>query len=219
MSDKKSLSSYLKFIPFLLIVGWACTRWPINGWQSLVWLAALVATAFIRAPHEPAYKANTIVKSGKSGLDNMLMIGMVLCAMALPMLTLITDWLSFADYEMAPALCYLGAALLIPGVWLFWRSHADLGRNWSPTVEVHNEQTLVTSGVYAKIRHPMYAAFWLMAIAQPFLVHNWIGGSLLIPIFAWLYFNRIPKEEAFMREKFPTQYEQYCAKTGRVLPI
>ena len=35
---------------------------------------------------------------------------------------------------------------------------------------------LVTNGIYRRIRHPMYSAFWLWAIAQALLLPNWIAG-------------------------------------------
>jgi protein-S-isoprenylcysteine O-methyltransferase Ste14 len=38
-------------------------------------------------------------------------------------------------------------------VWLFWRSHADLGRNWSPSLELREGHELVTEGVYRYVRH------------------------------------------------------------------
>lgn len=45
-------------------------------------------------------------------------------------------------------------AVLFFAVWLLWRSHADLGRNWSPMLEIRQEQSLATQGVYRLIRHP-----------------------------------------------------------------
>jgi protein-S-isoprenylcysteine O-methyltransferase Ste14 len=51
----------------------------------------------------------------------------------------------------------IGTALLGAAIWLFWRSHRDLGKNWSPSLEISAQQTLITHGVYRTIRHPMYA--------------------------------------------------------------
>ncbi len=42
-------------------------------------------------------------------------------------------------------------------LWLMWRAYADLGRNWSPKIEIGEGQKLVTDGVYRYIRHPIYA--------------------------------------------------------------
>ncbi len=48
--------------------------------------------------------------------------------------------------------------------WLFWRPHIGLGRNWSPSLQLREEHTLVTKGVYHSIRHPMFASMWLSAL-------------------------------------------------------
>jgi protein-S-isoprenylcysteine O-methyltransferase Ste14 len=50
---------------------------------------------------------------------------------------------------------------LVIGLWLFYRSHADLGTNWSITLEIREQHRLITQGVYRRIRHPMYSALGL----------------------------------------------------------
>ena len=82
----------------------------------------------------------------------------------------------FADYPFRPALAWIGAAVFVSSLWLFHRTHKDLGRNWSVTLEICDRHSLVTSGVYRHVRHPMYSAFWLWAIAQSPLLPNWIAG-------------------------------------------
>lgn len=101
---------------------------------------------------------------------------------------------------------------------LFVRAHADLGRSWSPAVIIKPHHRLVTSGIYRHIRHPMYAAFWLWALAQPLLLWNWLAGWGFLPAFALLYFLRVPREERVLLEHFGDAYREYMAHTGRVLP-
>ena len=76
--------------------------------------------------------------------------------------------------------------MLVAAGWLFWRSHADLGRNWSVHVRVREGHTLVTSGVYSWIRHPMYAALLLAAAGLISVLHNW---SLRPPCCWWRFFS------------------------------
>jgi protein-S-isoprenylcysteine O-methyltransferase Ste14 len=42
----------------------------------------------------------------------------------------------------------------------------------------------MTHGVYRLIRHPMYAAIWLLSLAQGLLLHNWLAGWAGIALFA-----------------------------------
>ena len=72
--------------------------------------------------------------------------------------------------------------------------------------------------VYARIRHPVYAVAWLWALSQPLLLHNWIAGVLSIPAFAALYILRTPQEESMMRDHFGNVWDNYAARTGRLLP-
>jgi protein-S-isoprenylcysteine O-methyltransferase Ste14 len=64
----------------------------------------------------------------------------------------------------------------------------------------------------------MYAANWLMMLAQALLLSNWIAGLSGLVTFAFMYFLRVGKEEQMMLQEFGEQYQQYMAKTGRVMP-
>ena len=81
------------------------------------------------------------------------------------------------------------------------------------------EQSLVTNGVYAYIRHPVYAAMFLWAIAQPLLIHNWVAGFGLLILFTPLYLTRMPREEKMLTEHFGETYQSYKQKTNRLTPF
>lgn len=193
-------------------------RWREYGWGSLVWLAAFAAMFLIRTPHSMRNRANVIVESRKGTDDKLLLAGMFLAMMLLPILHLATGLFDFAGYTLPDWATFIGVVMQLPFLWLFWRSHADLGRNWSPGLEIREGHGLVTGGIYGRIRHPMYAAIWISALSQPLLIHNWIAGALVIPAFAAMWFLRVPNEEALMRRRFGTAYDDYAARTGRVVP-
>ena len=202
----------------LSMVVLAVWRWEINGWGSLVWIAGILLMNVIRAPFARQTQDNTIVESRKTLVEKLLLAGMMV-GMLFPLLYLTTDVLSFADYG-APVWATVGGSILLAaGLWLFWRSHADLGRNWSVTLELREDHGLVTSGVYKRIRHPMYSAIWLVVLVQPLLIHNWIAGPAGIVAFGVMYAIRTPREEAMMREQFGEAYDDYCKKSGRLFPL
>ena len=90
------------------------------------------------------------------------------------------------------------------------------GKNWSVSLEIRDEHQLVTDGLYRYVRHPMYSSFWLWAIAQFFLLPNWVAGLAGLIGVAILYFFRVGKEEAMMRGRFGEAYDQYsCAHRAR----
>lgn len=135
-----------------------------------------------------------------------------------PLVYVFSPLLSFADHAL-PLWCgALGVVLLLAGDWLFWRAHKDLGANWSPALEIRQSHTLVTEGIYRRIRHPMYSSLWLLVIAQAMILPNYIAGfSGLIP-FAALYFVRVRHEERMMAREFGSAYDDYCRRTGRLFP-
>ena len=76
----------------------------------------------------------------------------------------------------------------------------------------------MTEGVYRYVRHPMYSAFWLWAIAQALLLPNFIAGLSGLVGFGTLYFFRVGQEERLMLDAFGVEYGDYMARTGRVVP-
>ena len=82
----------------------------------------------------------------------------------------------FANYPFQPTIASAGLLLAVGALTMFYLTHRALGRNWSVTLEVRQSHKLVTDGIYERVRHPMYTAFWLWALAQALLLPNWIAG-------------------------------------------
>lgn len=213
-----SPTAILTMLLCLVLIVFTLVQWQASRWSELVWLAAFVAMVAIRTPYAHRNRANTIVVARNDLVERFLLVAMFLTMMVLPLVYLATGIFGFADYEMPDWATGIGAVLQLPFLWLFWRSHADLGRNWSPGLEIRQDHGLVTSGVYARMRHPMYGAIWLSALAQPLLIHNWIAGALVIPAFAAMWFVRTPHEEAMLRASFGDAYDAYARRTGRLFP-
>ncbi len=87
-----------------------------------------------------------------------------------------------------PILAWLGTAVFAVSLWLFFRVHKELGRNWSDLLEVREKHVLVTDGLYRYVRHPMYTAFFMWAVAQLLLLPNWIAGPAGLVGFGILFF-------------------------------
>jgi protein-S-isoprenylcysteine O-methyltransferase Ste14 len=212
------LPSLVAAVACVVLIVLAALRWPENEWGALVWLGAFVLVVAIRAPHALRNRANAIVAARRDATDNVLLLALLLLGMVLPLLQIATHALAFADYALPQWATATGAVMQVPGVWLYWRSHADLGLNWSPSLEMRQDHGLVTNGIYRGIRHPMYASMWLLSLSQPLLIHNWLAGALVVPVFAAMWFLRVPREEAMMRDRFGADYEAYSLRAGRLFP-
>lgn len=186
-------------------------------WFKGAFLLGIVAQIVIRMPYNRQRQQTAVTTDRVSGQEKVL-LGLLFVSLVVPLIYSFTDWLAFADYRLPLWAGIVGVLLLILSLWLFWRAHADLGRNWSPSLQIMESHTLITKGIYQSIRHPMYASQWVFVIAQLLLLPNWIAGPATLLVFAPFYFLRVPQEEQMMTEQFGAAYRAYMAKTGRVLP-
>ena len=124
----------------------------------------------------------------------------------------------FADYSFQPVMAWLGAALFVGALWLFYKVHRELGRNWSDSLEVREQHALVTDGLYRYVRHPMYTAFFMWAVAQVLLLPNWIAGPAGLVGFGTLFLFRVGREEQMMLDNFGDAYRAYMKRTARLIP-
>lgn len=186
------------------------------------WLALLIVGAVIRGVYVRRYGKPKISDDLNTGVDKLLLLLSGVGMQLIPIVYLLTGWLDFADYGLPAAaslaLGVVGALFFAVGIWLLWRSHADLGRNFAPTLQIVEDHSLVTDGVFRRIRHPMYAAHLLWAIGQMLLLQNWIAGPAFLVVQIPLYLRRIPAEERMMLEQFGDEYREYMKRTGRLIP-
>jgi protein-S-isoprenylcysteine O-methyltransferase Ste14 len=185
---------------------------------KIVFLVSFVIGSIVRRIYTRGYRRVRAAEERRTWWDSVLVLASSVGLILLPFIYLCTDRLRFADYHLPAWMGWVGAPTFAAAVWLLWRSHVDLGKNWSPVVRVHEGHTLVTHGVYRRIRHPMYAAHWLWGLAQFLLLHNWIAGPALLVFFAPLYFLRVTREEQMMIDQFGEEYRAYMGRTGRLLP-
>ncbi len=182
------------------------------------YLTGLIVGSFIRAWYLRKYKQDRKAIFREEGFTVGLLASLWGVAILLPLLHMFTRWLSLADYDLPAWAGWTGIVIFAVAMWLLWRSHADLGRNWRVTTEFREKHTLVTGGVFRYVRHPMYSAHLLWGIAQVLLIHNWIAGLASLVIFFPFYILRVRREEQKMLEQFGEEYRTYMSHTGRISP-
>jgi protein-S-isoprenylcysteine O-methyltransferase Ste14 len=185
---------------------------------TALYFAALIVQIIIRAPFNKRRKLEKMSERRVTGQEIFILSLLLLGGFIIPVIYAATDWLDFANYTLPAWAGWLGVLLLVAGLFIFWRAHADLGLNWSPSLEIREKHELITNGIYGVIRHPMYASQWLVVIAQPLLLQNWIAGFLNLLAFLLFYRLRVQAEEQLMLETFGDQYQAYMQKVGGVLP-
>jgi len=119
----------------------------MNPWVAkAVVLGATVVMIAIRAPHGQRSRAVKVVENRKGRLEVALLV-LALLGSVVPIVWVVLPLLSFADYALHPVPLALGILCFAVGLWLFHRSHEDLGTNWSITLEVRERHRLIVHGV------------------------------------------------------------------------
>jgi protein-S-isoprenylcysteine O-methyltransferase Ste14 len=185
---------------------------------KIIWLVFIVGWVVLR--QQPGHRSRkTAVRYSGRNWREFGLLGISLCGLGVvPLIYVTTRFPRFADYPVVPALTYLGIVAAAICLWLFYRTHRDLGHNWSVSLDLRERHTLVTTGVYALVRHPMYSGFWLMALAQLLLLPNWVAGPAGLVGFGILFFGRVGREEDMMISAFGDEYRVYMQRTARVVP-
>lgn len=181
------------------------------------WLGIFIEMG-IRAPLRKTWKSSVKVDSRVSVTEKILLGLLSVFMFFLPLVYTLTPWLDFANYTLPGWMGWAGVVILAGALFVFIRAHRDLKANWSPSLEIFQEHSLVTGGIYGLIRHPMYASQWLWVIAQILLLQNWLAGPLDLVFFIPFYFLRVRAEEKMMLDTFGESYRAYMRQTGGVLP-
>ena len=127
-------------------------------------------------------------------------------------------WLSFAHLSLPVWARWAGLAPAIAGFALLQWAQVTLANSWSDTPRMMKEQTLITSGPYRTIRHPIYTAFILILGSTLFISSNWLIGLCWTGMVILEVLSRIRFEEALMIEFFGEEYREYMMRTGKLLP-
>jgi protein-S-isoprenylcysteine O-methyltransferase Ste14 len=126
-------------------------------------------------------------------------------------------WLGAVAIPLPAWLRWLGVGLSVAGLLLLIWVHHTLGRHWSTNLQLREGHTLVTSGPYRWVRHPMYTALFSFFVGLALLSATWLV-VLLVGVAIFVLWARIGKEETMMIEQFGDEYRAYMRRTGRFWP-
>lgn len=127
-------------------------------------------------------------------------------------------WLSWASLPLPLWMRWSGVGIALAGFALLQWAQNTLGKNWSDTPRMIKEQSLITSGPYHFVRHPIYTAFLLILGSTLLISTNWLIGLAWIGMTVLEVASRIGFEEKLMLEYFGDQYHEYMKRTGKLLP-
>jgi protein-S-isoprenylcysteine O-methyltransferase Ste14 len=112
------------------------------------------------------------------------------------------------------------AAVLVTALGLLFTvwARTHLGRNWSGTVTIKQDDELIASGPYAIVRHPIYTGL-IVAFIGSGMARGELRGLLAVFI-AWAaLWRKLRLEERWMIERFGERYVAYCRRVPALVPF
>ena len=144
------------------------------------------------------------------------LFGLVLWGSALAYL-INPGWMAWAQIELPVWLRWTGGFLMLLCIPLVYWVFSSLGKNVTQTVAIRKDHSLVRSGPYRWVRHPLYSVGLLLFLSFSLLSANWFTALVIVATFKILSL-RTHLEEGRLVEKFGDDYRQYMQSTGRYLP-
>jgi protein-S-isoprenylcysteine O-methyltransferase Ste14 len=119
----------------------------------------------------------------------------------------------FFDSEV---LSWVGVILCVVGLSLSLFSLISFGRSFRVGIDVDQPDKLITTGVFALSRNPIYVAFWIIMLGQFLVFPNWL---LLVYLGAatWLFHRQVLREEVYLIQHYGREYADYCARVRRYI--
>ncbi len=170
------------------------------------------------------YRGKTIGRESEKDYEKMdkstIMLSMAILGYLILVIiyVILPDLISWAYVGLPTLIRWCAAAIALAGVGLTLLTHRTLGAQYSAKREIQKGHTLISEGIYNRIRHPMYTSFNIFSLALSLMSSN-----LLLIIFAILVAIPFPwiarKEEKMLLEQFGDDYREYMKRTGRFLPL
>ena len=217
---KIALMALTRFVPgfaaigALLFLPAGSLEWP-GGWIYLWTLVALMIAVLsfflVRDPGLLEKRMKIRERRNSQKLCVSLSLPLILSIFVIPGL----DW-RFGWSRMPTVLPWVGLSLAVAGYALFF-AVMRFNSYASRVIEVQEGQRVIDAGPYSIVRHPMYAASFVIYLGTPLALSSWWA---LIPSFAYLpmLMMRIRDEEDMLKRDLPG-YEDFCSKRRwRMLP-
>lgn len=112
-----------------------------------------------------------------------------------------------------------GLILYTLGILLRYLGSIALGAQFTRNISVDSNQPLISHSVYRSMRHPLYVGLYLLLIAVPVYLSNWLMMVVAGGLMFLVLHHRIQLEEAKMEELLGERYLEWKAQRGKFFPL
>jgi protein-S-isoprenylcysteine O-methyltransferase Ste14 len=123
---------------------------------------------------------------------------------------------SHARLFTAPFAQWLGVLFCAIGVVLMFWSLVSFGTSFRVGIDEDQPDKLITTGVFAITRNPIYVAFGFVLAGEFLIQPTWLMLVYMLAGFA-LFHRQVLREEAFLREHYGAAFQAYAARVRRYL--
>jgi protein-S-isoprenylcysteine O-methyltransferase Ste14 len=111
---------------------------------------------------------------------------------------------------------WIGVAFCAAGLSLLLWSLISFGRSFRVGIDTDRPDKLITSGVFALSRNPIYVAFASVLLGQFLIFPSWILLAYMIAA-TWLFHRQVLREEEYLKQRYGEEYAIYCTRVRRYL--
>lgn len=109
---------------------------------------------------------------------------------------------------------WIGVILCFAGLLLLLLSLVSFGKSFRVGIDADHPDKLVTTGIFAYSRNPIYVAFAFILVGQFLIFPNWILLAYLVAG-AWLFHRQVSREEEYLKVHYGYEYSEYCGRVRR----
>ncbi len=113
-------------------------------------------------------------------------------------------------------IAWVGVLFCLAGLLLMLWSLISFGQSFRVGIDTEHPDKLITKGVFAFSRNPIYTAFAFILVGQFLIFPNWILLVYLIAGF-WLFHRQVLREEEYLKQHYGKEYLEYCQRVRRYL--
>jgi protein-S-isoprenylcysteine O-methyltransferase Ste14 len=198
--DKKALISLLYLLlataALLFIPAGSLLYWQAWVFLAIFFVAALGMTLYLMQTSQALLQRR--IRGGPTAEKSMpqkIIMSIMLFGMVAMIVVSALDH-RFGWSQMSVPTVLAGDALIVLG-WLAFIAVFRENPFAAATVELADDQKVISTGPYAMVRHPMYTGFFVMFIGMPIALGSWWGLLLLVPVLPGLAW-RLLDEESFL---------------------
>ena len=123
---------------------------------------------------------------------------------------------STQEFFDAEGIAWIGVIFCFGGLIALLWSLVSFGQSFRIGIDTEQPDKLITTGIYAVSRNPIYVAFAGILLGQFLIFPNWIP-LIYLGAAVWLFHRQVLREEEHMAKHYGEEYQEYCQKVRRYL--